>query len=124
MIEMETKPSCGVRVTIRIPIRGNGQVKCVSYSRTYYDNERHDCMPNREHNDGAVREFDFTGLIMPNYKFNVEEEAFTPCLVYVGIIKISSIIYLLEVMKLKVFLLLFVILVTEQVNLIKLRILQ
>lgn len=76
MIEMETKPSNGVRVTIRIPIRGNGQVKCVVYSRTYYDNDAHDCMPNREQNIGAVREFNFTGLLMPNYKFNVDKDAF------------------------------------------------
>ena len=76
MIEMETKPSNGVRVTIRIPIRGNGQVKSIVYSRTYYDNDRHDCVPNREHNEGAVREFDFTGLVMPNYEFKVDEEAF------------------------------------------------
>lgn len=76
MIEMETKPSSGVRVTLRVPIRGNGQVRCVVYSRTYYDNDNHDCMPDRERNEGAVREFDFTGLVMPNYKFATDKDAF------------------------------------------------
>ena len=76
MIEMETKPSSGVRVTLRVPIRGNGQVKCVVYSRTYYDNDNHDCLPDRERNEGAVREFNFTGLVMPNYKFAIDNDAF------------------------------------------------
>lgn len=76
MIEMETKPSSGVRVTLRVPIRGNGQVKCVVYSRTYHDNDNHDCMPNRERNEGAVRLFNFTGLVMPNYKFATDKDAF------------------------------------------------
>ena len=76
MIEMETKPSSGVRVTLRVPIRGNGQVRCVVYSRTYYDNDNHDCMPDRERNEGAVREFDFAGLVMPNFKFAIDNDAF------------------------------------------------
>ncbi len=76
MIEMETKPSSGVRVTLRVPIRGNGQVKCIVYSRTYHDNDNHDCMPDRERNEGAVREFNFTGLVMPNFKFATDMDAF------------------------------------------------
>lgn len=75
MIELETKPSGGVRVTLRIPIRGNETVKAMVYSRTYYDNDQHDIKPVRDKNMGAVREFDFAGLVMPNYKFAHDEDA-------------------------------------------------
>ncbi len=76
MIEMETTPSSGVRVTLRIPIRGDGHTSFVAYTRTYFDNDNHDFTPNRERNEGAVREFAFTGLIMPIYRFASDEDAF------------------------------------------------
>lgn len=76
MIEMETKPSGSVVVTLRIPIRGNGNVKCIVYSRTYYINDNFDYMPNRLQNAGAIRMFNFTGLVMPNYKFTNDKDAY------------------------------------------------
>lgn len=76
MIEMETRPSGSVNVTLRIPIRGNVQTKCIVYTRTYADNGTHDCVPELTKNMGAVREFNFTGLVLPNYKFANDRDAF------------------------------------------------
>ena len=76
MIELETKPSGSVKVTLRIPIKGDDSVKDIVYSRIYFDNDKHDLQANRDRNTGAIREFDFTGLIMPNYQFPEDSQAY------------------------------------------------
>lgn len=76
MIEMEVRPSGGIQVTLRIPIVGNQTVKCITYKRTYYDNDQHNSQPVLNENKGAIRYFNFAGLIMPSYRFDSDKGAF------------------------------------------------
>lgn len=76
MITITTKPSGNVEVTLRIPIRGNQTVEFVEYSRYYLDDGSFTCMPSLDDNKGAIRQFDFCGLVMPNYRFQSDAEAF------------------------------------------------
>lgn len=70
-IEMKNV-SGSVKVTLRIPIKGNKKVSYIEYSRMYYkDNEA-----AVEINKGGITEFDFTGLIMPIVKFNKPKDAY------------------------------------------------
>ena len=71
MFEMETVGSGSVRVTLRIPIKGNGQINYIEYYRTYYK----DRSANVIQNEGGVVEFDFTGFIMPLVKFKDASKA-------------------------------------------------
>lgn len=61
----------GVRVTLRVPIKGDGQVDCIEYQRLYYKGRPADAAKN----EGGMREMDFTGLMMPMTRFNRPEDA-------------------------------------------------
>lgn len=71
IIEMKNV-SGSVKVTLRIPIKGNLKVRCIEYSRMYYKENEADV----EINKGGITEFDFTGLIMPIVKFNKPKDAY------------------------------------------------
>lgn len=72
MLEINTYGGkSGLRVTLRIPIRGNNQIAYIEYCRTYY-NER---KPDIANNEGGIVEIDFTGFIMPQVKFQNQSEA-------------------------------------------------
>lgn len=71
MIEMDLLAAGSVKVFLRIPIKGNGVVKSIEYSRIYYTNNDAD----RDEGTGGVRDFKFTGLVMPFVKFNNPADA-------------------------------------------------
>lgn len=66
LIEMELLVGDSVKVVLRIPIKGNRNITFVEYSRIYYNGRT----PDEEKNEGGIKEFDFTGHIMPMVKFN------------------------------------------------------
>lgn len=73
MIEMQLLAGESVKVTIRIPIKGDGRnVDCVEYSRIYYGGSN---KSDIEKNQGGIFERDFAGFMMPNVKFNNPNEA-------------------------------------------------
>lgn len=74
MIEMESLAGDSVKVTLRIPIKGDGRnVNFVEYTRIYYGgNNKADIDNNR----GGIIDFDFAGFIMPNVKFNNPSDAY------------------------------------------------
>lgn len=73
MIEMHLLAGESVKVTIRIPIKGDGRnVDCIEYSRIYYGGSN---KSDKEKNQGGIIERDFAGFIMPNVKFNDPNEA-------------------------------------------------
>lgn len=55
----------GVKAILRIPIKGNNQIKFVEYSRTYFEANQ----PDIEHNDGALIEKKIGMGILPLVKF-------------------------------------------------------
>lgn len=65
MFEMEKVSNGSVKVTLRIPIKGNARIKHIEYSRIYYKDNSADII----HNNGGITEFDFTGIIMPLIKY-------------------------------------------------------
>lgn len=72
MFEMETLAGgLGVKVYLRIPIKGTRKVSYVEYSRLYYK----DCDTDIQNNKGGVCKLDFTGFIMPLVKFKSESDA-------------------------------------------------
>lgn len=73
MIEMESLGLDSIKVTIRIPIKGDGKnVHFVEYSRIYYGGNNR---PDKENNRGGIVEFDFTGFVMPIVRFNNPSDA-------------------------------------------------
>ena len=73
MIEMEELGGgTGVKVTLRIPIKGRGRVDNIEYSRIYYGG---DCDVKPEKNEGRVVECSFAGFIMPRIRFTDAEDA-------------------------------------------------
>lgn len=73
MIEMESLAGDSIKVTIRIPIKGDEKnVNYVEYSRIYYGGNN---KPDRDNNRGGIIEFDFTGFVMPIVRFNNPLEA-------------------------------------------------
>jgi len=66
LIEMEMLAGDSVKVVLRIPIKGNNRTSFIEYSRIYYNGRSAD----EEKNEGGIKSFDFTGLIMPMVKFN------------------------------------------------------
>lgn len=66
MIKMENINDMSVKVYLRIPIKGNSNVKYVEYTKLYYG-EGNAANPSR--NEGAIVEADFTGFLMPNVMF-------------------------------------------------------
>lgn len=63
-----------VKATLRIPIRGNSNVKYMEYTRLYYNDKL-----SSHRNDpktGGIVELDFTAFVMPNLSFASDAEAF------------------------------------------------
>lgn len=72
MVEMEVLAgNSGVKVILRIPIKGNNKISYIEYTRLYYNNRQADI----QHNEGGMTEFKFTGFIMPQIKFNNDKDA-------------------------------------------------
>ncbi|MGN0238029.1 MAG: cell division protein FtsA [Lepagella sp.] len=71
MFEMKLLAGDSVSVTIRIPIKGAGNVSYIEYSRLYYNNNSADI----SNNAGNIVEIKFTGFIMPQVRFINESDA-------------------------------------------------
>lgn len=71
MFEMKLLAGDSVSVTLRIPIRGTGNITYIEYSRLYYNNNSVDI----ENNAGNIIEMKFTGFIMPQVRFNNDADA-------------------------------------------------
>ena len=71
MIEM-VEVGEGVKVTLRIPIKGLERVRYVEYSRLYFGGNN---IPDPNRNEGAIKELSFTGFLMPNVRFANPSEA-------------------------------------------------
>lgn len=71
MFEMKLLAGDSVSVTLRIPIRGVGNISYIEYTRLYYNNNSADI----SHNDGNIVEMKFTGFIMPQVHFSNESDA-------------------------------------------------
>lgn len=71
MFEMKLLAGDSVSVTLRIPIKGAGNVFYIEYTRLYYNNSSADV----KNNAGNIVEMKFTGFIMPQVRFNNPEDA-------------------------------------------------
>ncbi|WP_439710919.1 cell division protein FtsA, partial [Bacteroides acidifaciens] len=71
MFEMKLLAGDSVSVTLRIPIKGAGNVSYIEYTRLYYNNSSADV----KNNAGNIAEMKFTGFIMPQVRFNNPEDA-------------------------------------------------
>lgn len=72
MLEMETLAgNSGVKIILRIPIKGNSRILYIEYVRLYYK----DRAANIQNNEGGMTEFKFTGFVMPQVKFNNDRDA-------------------------------------------------
>lgn len=71
MFEMKLLAGGSVSVTLRIPIKGAGNVSYIEYTRLYYNNSSADV----KNNAGNIVEMKFTGFIMPQVRFNNPEDA-------------------------------------------------
>lgn len=65
MFEMKLLAGDSVSVTLRIPIKGNGNISYIEYNRLYYNNSSADL----SNNAGNIVEMKFTGFIMPQIRF-------------------------------------------------------
>lgn len=72
--EMEVVAGGSVHVTIRIPIIGNNTINYIEYKRLFYTQRQSEISETQ--NSGGMKDFDFTGLVMPSVKFQNEQEAF------------------------------------------------
>ena len=63
----------GVKVTLRIPIKGNRKINYIEYFRTYYKDRAVDISEDK--NDGKIETLDFAGFFMPSVKFAQPEDA-------------------------------------------------
>lgn len=72
MFEMEYLAGGGVKVTLRIPVKGNDSINFIEYTRTYY--KERSANVDESHNDGALlseKQFsDVNLLIMPCVEFS------------------------------------------------------
>ncbi len=66
MVEMKLLAGDSVNITLRIPIKGAGNISYIEYSRIYYNNSSADI----QNNAGNITELKFTGFIMPQVRFN------------------------------------------------------
>lgn len=71
MAEMKLLAGDSVNVTLRIPIKGAGNISYIEYSRIYYNNSTADAQINA----GNIMELRFTGFIMPQVRFNTPSDA-------------------------------------------------
>lgn len=72
LFEMETVAGGSVKVTLRVPIKGNNRIKYIEYTRIYYK----DRVADIDNNEGGITEFSFTGLIMPLVKYIDFQDAY------------------------------------------------
>ena len=72
LFEMETVAGGSIKVTLRIPIKGNNRIKYIEYTRIYYKDRNADI----ENNEGGMTEFGFTGLVMPLIKYIEPQDAY------------------------------------------------
>lgn len=70
--ELESVAGGSIRATLRIPIVGNNTVSYIEYQRLYYKDHTADIAQNA----GGMKDFDFTGLVMPSVRFSEESEAY------------------------------------------------
>lgn len=71
--EMECVAGGSVQVIIRIPIIGKDGITYIEYHRLYYKD--HQPEVSETQNSGGMKEFDFTGLVMPSVRYRNEENA-------------------------------------------------
>lgn len=71
MFKMTLLAGDSVEVTLRIPVKGNGNINYIEYTRIYYNNSSCDASTNM----GNIREVRFNGLIMPQIRFITPTEA-------------------------------------------------
>lgn len=71
--EMELVAGGSVHVSIRIPVVGNNSTDYIEYKRLYYNQRQADVSETQ--NSGGMKDFDFTGLVMPSVKFQNEQDA-------------------------------------------------
>ena len=71
--EMEQVAGGSVHATLRIPIVGNNNINYIEYKRLFYIQRQADVSETQ--NSGGMKDFDFTGLVMPSVKFQNEQEA-------------------------------------------------
>lgn len=71
MVEMKLLAGDSVNITLRIPIKGAGNISYIEYSRIYYNNSSADI----QNNAGNITELKFTGFIMPQVRFNSAADA-------------------------------------------------
>ena len=72
MLEMDALAGdSGVKITLRIPIKGSGKISYIEYMRLYYNKSGSDV----QNNEGGMIEFKFTGFVMPQVKFNNDKDA-------------------------------------------------
>lgn len=71
--QMDLLAGNSVKVTLRVPITGNGYVNAIEYTRIYYYSRK--AAVNAELNEGGMTELDFTAFIMPNIRFQNESDA-------------------------------------------------
>lgn len=66
MVQLKLLAGESINITLRIPIKGAGNVSYIEYSRIYYNNSSADI----DNNAGNMTELKFTGFIMPQIRFN------------------------------------------------------
>lgn len=71
MFEMKLLAGDSICATLRIPIRGAGNISYIEYTRLYYNNSTSDISINA----GNIVEMKFTGFIMPQVRFNNPSDA-------------------------------------------------
>lgn len=74
IIEMKSLINGTIKVILRIPIKGRGNIKYIEYSRKYYKNNVVNI--GEKNNNGGIKEFSFSGLIMPIVRFNNPSDAY------------------------------------------------
>lgn len=72
MFEMEALAGGSIKVTLRIPIKGNNKIKYIEYTRIYYK----DRIADIDNNEGGMTEFSFTGLVMPLVRYVNNQDAY------------------------------------------------
>lgn len=71
MIDMKLLAGDSVSITLRIPVKGAGNISYIEYSRIYYNNSSADI----QNNAGNITQLKFTGFIMPQVRFNNASDA-------------------------------------------------
>lgn len=71
MFKMRLLAGNSLSVELKIPIKGNGKVSYIEYSRIYYV----DRGANANMNEGGIKKFNFTGFIMPLIRFTESTKA-------------------------------------------------